>query len=84
MTGLTFASLDGFTLRAAADPAKRDLEVIHVPCGTRVCDAEANDDMDVLAEVTLIHTLRLRVAGCWSGSVTGSRTSTQTTPTQRK
>lgn len=51
--------LQHYVLRAATDPVKQDLELIHTTCGSRVCDAEHNDSLDVL-----VHMAGAHAAGC--------------------
>ncbi|MFJ2217904.1 hypothetical protein ACIQVO_36185 [Streptomyces sp. NPDC101062] len=51
--------LQHYVLRAAADPVKRDLELIHTTCGSHVCDAEHDDSLDVL-----VHLAGAHAAGC--------------------
>ena len=47
--------LSEFSPRQSDDDVKRDLELIHDPCGAHVCDVEPDDLMDVLARVCLEH-----------------------------
>ena len=44
-----------FENRASGDPAKRDLELTHVPCGRAVCDVEDGDTLEVLASAAAGH-----------------------------
>ena len=48
-------ALQHYVLRASADPVKRDLELIHTTCDSRVCDAEHDDSLDVLVHVAGAH-----------------------------
>lgn len=53
--GFTNESLDEYVLTASDDPVKTDLELIHTPCGERLCDAEHEDSLGVLARVASDH-----------------------------
>ena len=44
-----------FELRDSGDGVKTDLELTCAGCGERLCDAEAGDDMAVLARMTSEH-----------------------------
>jgi hypothetical protein len=44
-----------FETCASDDPVKRDLELIHVPCGQAVCDVEDGDRLEVLVLVAAGH-----------------------------
>ncbi|MEO3976694.1 hypothetical protein [Streptomyces sp. CAU 1734] len=48
-------SLQHYVLRASTDPVKHDLELIHTTCGSRLCDAEHDDSLDVLVHVAGAH-----------------------------
>lgn len=41
--------LNEFETRHSDDCVKRDLELIHTPCGTHICDVESGDTLEVLA-----------------------------------
>ncbi len=48
-------NLTEFAARASGDPAKQNLELVHNPCGARLCDIEAGDELEVLADVAQSH-----------------------------
>lgn len=45
----------GIVLKASDDPVKRDLEMTCTACDAFLCDAEADDDLMVLAEIAVEH-----------------------------
>lgn len=47
--------LENFKLVRSTDVVKRPLELTCLKCGAHVCDAEADDLMDVLARACVIH-----------------------------
>ena len=47
--------LEGFVAYQSEDIAKSDLELVHEPCGTHVCDIEATDTLSVLARTAHDH-----------------------------
>lgn len=47
--------LTEFEARQSDDCVKRDLELIHAPCGTRICDVEPDDDLGVLVRTAGDH-----------------------------
>jgi hypothetical protein len=55
MDEYTEAVLDQFTARQADDDVKTDLELVHDPCGTIVCDIQAGDTLAVLVRTALNH-----------------------------
>lgn len=48
-------NLTEFAACNANDGVKRDLELIHVPCGTYLCDVEHGDGLQLLADVAAGH-----------------------------
>ncbi|MFF6829931.1 MULTISPECIES: hypothetical protein [Streptomyces] len=46
---------DDYPMRRSADPAKRDMELIHDACGEHLCDVEHGDTLPVLAGVVTDH-----------------------------
>lgn len=44
-----------FEARQPDDDVKCDLELIHVPCGTHICDIEPDDTLGVLVSVAEDH-----------------------------
>lgn len=44
-----------FTAQQSDDIVKRDLELIHEPCGTLICDIEASDSLGILVSTALDH-----------------------------
>lgn len=55
MDEYTNAVLEQFTARQSDDIVKRDLELIHEPCGALVCDIEPGDNLSVLVATALEH-----------------------------
>lgn len=51
-------ALDEFRCRQSDDIVKRDLELVHLPCGTHVCDVEPDDELGVLARTAVDHLAR--------------------------
>jgi hypothetical protein len=49
------ASLEEYEIRGAGDPAKRDDELWHGPCGQRLCDVQPGDTLAVLDRVAAGH-----------------------------
>lgn len=47
--------LEQYVARQSGDSVKRDLELIHEPCGTHICDIEPDDTLSVLAAVAADH-----------------------------
>lgn len=47
--------LDDFELVASDDPAKRELELTCLKCGAHVCDVEAGDGLQTLADMADAH-----------------------------
>ena len=46
---------DDYPMLASDDPAKRDLELVHTPCGEHLCDVQHRDILPVLAGVVTDH-----------------------------
>jgi hypothetical protein len=44
-----------FKARQSDDRVKRDLELIHAPCGTHICDVEPDHDLEVLVRTAGDH-----------------------------
>lgn len=53
---MSMTRLSEFEARVADDEVKSDLELVHVPCGTHVCDIEHEDTIEVLVNVANNHT----------------------------
>jgi hypothetical protein len=51
-------SLRRAELRASTDSVKMDLELVCLDCGEHLCDAEAGDRLDILADVADDHHAR--------------------------
>lgn len=54
--------LGKFEARESDDCVKRDLELIHVPCGARICDVEHGNTLSILAETAADHASKSQVA----------------------
>lgn len=55
MKTFELADLGQYTTRYADDAAKIDLELVHEPCGTVVCDVESRDDLAALVRTAQAH-----------------------------
>ena len=49
------ANLEEFTGRVSSDDVQRDLNLIHDPCGERICTIEDGDTIAVLARTAAGH-----------------------------
>ncbi|WP_086859791.1 hypothetical protein [Streptomyces milbemycinicus] len=52
-----------YTLRQSEDLVKTDLELVHAPCQTHLCDAESGDHMETLFGVIVDHAATCNARG---------------------